>query len=63
MNIPWKDVSYVEVPGRYPFRDGSIEVTDREIVVWKKNPDAVFQLMRKNPVRDRVEYVLGRSEP
>jgi hypothetical protein len=46
-----------------PFRDGSIEVTDREIVVWKKNPDAVFHLMRKNPVRDRVEYVLGRCEP
>ncbi len=63
MKVAWKDVNHVEAAGRYPFRDGTIDLTDREIVLWKNNPDAVFELMRKNPVRDHLEYVLGRCEP
>jgi hypothetical protein len=59
MNVAWHDLDGVTEAGRYPFRDGTIEILEIEIARWKKNPDAVFRLMRKNPVRGRIEYVLG----
>jgi hypothetical protein len=59
MNVAWQDLDGVTEAGRYPFRDGTIEILEIEIARWKKNPDAVFRLMRKNPIRDRIEYVLG----
>ena len=46
----------------YPFRDGVITVLELEIAIWRKHPEALFALMRKNPIRDRVEYVLGTPE-
>jgi hypothetical protein len=45
-----------------PFRDRTIEVTHLEIKFWTKNPGALFELMRKNPIRGQVEYVLGKAE-
>src|SRR5712672_2194981 len=48
--------------GQYPFRDGVITVLELEIAIWRKHPEALFTLMRKNPIRDRVEYVLGKHE-
>jgi hypothetical protein len=62
MQVSWKDLNGVEAEGRYPFRDGIIEVTHLEITFWKKNPGALFDLMRKNPVRGQVEYVLGKAD-
>jgi len=48
--------------GQYPFRDSVITVQELEIAIWRKHPEALFTLMRKNPIRDRVEYVLGKHE-
>jgi hypothetical protein len=62
MKVAWKDLNDVEAEGRYPFRDGTIEVTQLEIKFWTSNPGALFDLMRKNPVRGQVEYVLGKAE-
>jgi hypothetical protein len=62
MKVAWKDLNSVETEGRYPFRDGTIEVTHLEIKFWTKHPEALFDLMRKNPVRDHVEYVLGKAD-
>ena len=62
MQMAWKDLNGGEAEGRYPFRDGTIDVTYLEIALWKKNPRALFDLMRKNPVREQVEYVLGRAD-
>jgi hypothetical protein len=59
MNIAWHDLARVTEAGHYPFRDGMIEVLEIEIACWKENPTALFRLMRKNPIRERVEYVLG----
>jgi hypothetical protein len=59
MNIAWHELGRVTAAGRYPFREGTIEVLEIEIAHWKKNPDAVFRLMRKNPIRGQIEYVLG----
>ena len=60
MNVSWSDLNNVDQAGEYPFRDGTITVTFAEIAVWKKEPDARFQLMRKNPIQGQISYVLGR---
>jgi hypothetical protein len=60
MNVSWSDLNNVDQAGEYPFRDGTITVTLAEIAVWKKEPDAQFQLMRKNPIQGQISYVLGR---
>jgi hypothetical protein len=59
MNIGWHDLNQVTEAGRYPFRDGTIEVLEIEIAYWKANPAALFRLMRKNPSRGDIAYVLG----
>jgi hypothetical protein len=59
MNIAWQGLGDVTEAGRYPFRDGTIEVPEIEIARWRKSPDTVFRLMRKKSVCERIEYVLG----
>jgi hypothetical protein len=48
--------------GRYPFRDGFITVLETEIAIWRSHPNALFNLTRKNPIRNQIEYVLGEHE-
>lgn len=60
MNVSWNDVNQVQEPGQFPFRDGTIDVTFAEIAIWKLQPDAQFQLMRKNPIQGQIAYVLGK---
>jgi hypothetical protein len=61
MNVSWDDLNNVREAGDYPFRDGSITVTFAEIAIWKKDPTARFQLMRKYPIQGAFKYVLGRQ--
>jgi hypothetical protein len=61
MNISWSDLNNVDQPGEYPLRDGTITVSFAEIAIWKKEPGAQFQLMRKNPIKDQINYVLGKK--
>jgi hypothetical protein len=62
LKIGWPDLNNVQEAGQYPFRDGMITVLELEIAVWRKHPNALFTLMRKNPIRQGVEYVLGTPE-
>ena len=62
MKIGWPDLNNVQEAGQYPFRDGVITVLELEIAIWRKHPNALFTLMRKNPIRQGVEYVLGTPE-
>ena len=62
MKIGWSDLNNVQEAGQYPFSDGVITVLDLEIAIWRKHPTALFTLMRKNPIRQAVEYVLGAPE-
>ena len=48
--------------GQYPFRDGVITLLELEIAIWRNHPKALFALMRMNPIRQSVEYVLGSPE-
>ena len=59
MKVSWNDLNRVQEPGRYAFRDGTIDVSFVEIAIWKQRPDAEFQLMRKNPIHNQIAYVLG----
>jgi hypothetical protein len=60
MNVSWSDLNNVQQAGDYSFRDGTITVTFAEVAVWKNNPNAHFQLMRKHPIQSVPRYVLGR---
>jgi hypothetical protein len=61
MDISWIDVKNVQEAGDYPFRDGTLTVTFAEMAIWKNDPEARFQLMRKHPIRTVPQYVLGRQ--
>jgi hypothetical protein len=61
MNVSWDEIHNVVEPGDYPFRDGTINVSFAEVLIWKSNPGARFQLMRKHPVHGAIQYVLGRQ--
>jgi hypothetical protein len=61
MDVCWRDLHDIREPGDYPFRDGTITVTFAEIAIWKDNPAARFQLMRKHPLQERLSYALGRQ--
>jgi hypothetical protein len=61
MNVSWDDVRNVLEAGDYPFRDGTINLSFAEVAIWKNNPGAKFQLMRKHPVRGAFKYVLGKQ--
>jgi hypothetical protein len=60
MNVSWTSLNHVHEAGDHPFRDGTITVTFAELAIWKKNPNAQFQLMRKHPVQNVPGYVLGK---
>jgi hypothetical protein len=62
LKIGWPDLNNVQEAGQYPFRDGMITVLELEIAIWRKHPNALFTLMRKNPIRQGVEYVLGTPD-
>jgi hypothetical protein len=62
MNVSWSDLNNVQEAGDYPFRDGTITVTFAEAAIWKNDPNAQFQLMRKHPIQDARTYVLGKEE-
>jgi hypothetical protein len=62
LKIGWSDLNNVQEAGQYPFRDGVIAVLELEIAIWREHPKALFKLMRKNPIRQGIEYVLGTSE-
>lgn len=61
MNVSWSDVNNVQEAGDYPFRDGTVTVTFAELAIWKNNPNAQFELMRKHPLRNAPGYVLGKQ--
>ena len=62
LKIGWSDLNDVQEAGQYPFRDGVITIQELEIAIWRRHPEALFTLMRKNHIRDRVEYFLGKHE-
>jgi hypothetical protein len=59
--ISWTDINRAPEAGEFPFRDGTLTVTFAEVAIWKRNPTALFRLMRKHPIRSHPSYVLGEE--
>jgi hypothetical protein len=60
--ICWADVEHTETPGSYPFLDGTVEIKERHIEIWKSNPAALFQVMPLQGLDDVPRYALGSWE-
>ena len=61
MNVSWNDLNNVHETGEHPFRDGTLTLTFVEIAIWRQDPEARFQLMRKHPIQEHPRYLLGRQ--
>jgi hypothetical protein len=47
--IAWIDVDQVSEPGEYDFRDGIIRIKRTHLDIWRKDPGAMFTLVRFVP--------------
>lgn len=55
--ITWADVGNTETGGSFPFRDGRLVITHKEIAIWKAEPTAVFHVARHAPLSGDVQYL------
>ncbi len=64
MALSWKDVDYLQTPGRVPWADGQVEIEPRHIAIWQQHPKAIFTVVVGSVVRSRKLYILcGWSDP
>ena len=59
--VSWTDINRAPEAGEFSFGDGTLTVSFAELAIWKRNPSALFRLMRKHPIRSRPQYVLGEQ--
>ena len=62
MKVNWHDVGCPDGPGSYPFKDGTINVTQQEIDVWIKHPSARFTVSSFRPWTGKAQYGLGKYD-
>jgi hypothetical protein len=56
-------VGGVTEPGRYLFTFGWLTITDADLAVWKRFPDAAFTLVAQSGADAAEEYRLGSFAP
>ena len=58
--MTWQKVGHVTEPGRYMFRFGWLTVTDADLAIWRRYPEAQFTLvMLPAAGASEDEYHLG----
>ena len=57
--VSWENVGKVERPGRYMFKFGWLTVTDEDLAVWEKYPNAEFTLYPMVTTEAGEEFRLG----
>ena len=57
--ITWTQVGRVTEPGRYLFTFGWLTITEADLAIWKKFPDASFTLVVQSASEAAEEYRLG----
>ena len=62
MKVTWQDLGCPDGPGSYPFKDGTINVSQQEIDIWIEHPDARFTVSSFRPWTGRTQYALGKYE-
>jgi hypothetical protein len=56
-------VGGVTEPGRYLFTFGWLTITEADLAVWKRFPDAAFTLIAQPGTESAEEYRLGAFVP
>ena len=59
--ITWERVGRVTEPGRYMYTFGWLTITDDDLQIWQRYPDAAFTLLAERPSEDSIgqEFHLG----
>ncbi|UGV25388.1 hypothetical protein E0H22_06660 [Rhodopseudomonas boonkerdii] len=59
--ITWADVNHIEEPAKVPYLDGILQISHKELAVWKEHPNAIFRTVsRASVVSDgRVVYLIS----
>ena len=57
--VTWAQVGRVAESGRYLFTFGWLTITDADLAVWRRYPDAAFTLVGQSPTEAVEEYRLG----
>ena len=59
--ITWADVDHIEEPANVPYLDGVLQITHKELAVWKEHPDAIFRTVSRAGVvsEGRSVYVIS----
>jgi hypothetical protein len=57
--VTWTQVGGVTEPGRFLFTFGWLTITQADLDVWKKFPDATFTLVAQSATEEAEEYRLG----
>jgi hypothetical protein len=61
--ITWKGAGLVTEPGRYMFRYGWLTVTEEDLAIWRRFPEAAFTLVNLPSAPDAPEeFHLGVFE-
>ena len=62
MKLGWGDVGEPFKGCQFPFEDGVLIITPRNIEIWKRYPDALFSVIRRSGASRNVTYGLGAWE-
>jgi hypothetical protein len=62
MKVTWENLGCPDGPGIYPFKDGTINVSQQEISVWIEHPGARFIVRSFRPWTGEPQYALGGYE-
>lgn len=60
MKVVQSDIRFLSEPAEYPFRDGTIAVTEVQLEIWKYFPHAEFEVFK---IRSRkgTRYIFGAN--
>jgi hypothetical protein len=59
--VSWAAVGHVQTPGRYIFKFGWVTVSEDDLTVWRKYPEATFALYESLTLGG--EFRLGSFDP
>jgi len=58
--VMWGELGFPQKPGPYEFRDGTVNVRERDIEIWRRHPNAVFIATGVQIVNTgETQYALG----
>lgn len=62
MTVTWVSLGRPEQPIQHPWSGGLLNVSQREINIWRDQPDAIFNVVERQSSSGPTEYVLDGYE-